>query len=43
MAHPAAASCLKQMLGKANLELFHPLQAIFGFHTPNVKLTFEDQ
>jgi len=30
------------MLGEGNLELFHPLQAISDFHTPNVKLTFED-
>lgn len=30
------------MLGKVNLELFQPLQAILGFHTPNVKLIFED-
>lgn len=43
VAHPATQSCIKQMLGGVNLELFNPLLAILGFHTPKVRLTFEDQ
>lgn len=42
-AHPATQSCIKQMLGGVNVELFNPSLAILGFHTPNISLTFEDQ